>query len=342
MNRLHRIKIFSLVMLSAIVGLSCHNWLGLDRDKLHLPNRGPTKVFQTGKNIYRLALSPDTRRALCAGGKEIQLWDLEKGEIIQRYTASEGEISSISFLPNEVQAIFCDSYRGKYTCHLLNLDNSKVVLDFKNGHILKLFSPDSNIAVLIESQVKEYAPKLSVLEDTIKLWDFYNERAILSFREHQEPVLNVIFLDNDLLASVSVDGTIYWWDKRNGQTIKRVSLEGYDGLREALFARNSLRLLSLREGEICLWDIETGKKINCLPINLTDFSGLAFSPDGSRALSRDENNHSIHLWDLQSGAEMQVFQGHKDKIVDLAFSLDGEQAFSTSMDGTLCLWDMPK
>lgn len=48
----------------------------------------------------------------------------------------------------------------------------------------------------------------------------------------------------------------------------------------------------------------------------------------------------ILLFDVLSLRLVRKFEGHKDRITDLCFSEDGKWLLSSSMDGTLRIWDV--
>ncbi len=66
---------------------------------------------------------------------------------------------------------------------------------------------------------------------------------------------------------------------------------------------------------------------------------VAFSPDGSRALSAGDDK-TIKLWDSTTGKLLRVFAGHTDAVRCVVFSPDGTLALSASEDKTLKLWDI--
>jgi serine/threonine protein kinase len=67
--------------------------------------------------------------------------------------------------------------------------------------------------------------------------------------------------------------------------------------------------------------------------------GVAFSPDGSQALSGGEDN-TLRLWDLATGKEVRRFEGHTSVVNCVAFSPDGSQVLSGSDDRSVRLWDV--
>ncbi|MEO7910384.1 MAG: PQQ-binding-like beta-propeller repeat protein, partial [Roseiflexaceae bacterium] len=67
---------------------------------------------------------------------------------------------------------------------------------------------------------------------------------------------------------------------------------------------------------------------------------VAFSPDGTRAVSGGRDDHILILWDLDTGNELQRFVGHTLDVRQAVFLPDGKQILSASTDGTLILWDI--
>lgn len=48
----------------------------------------------------------------------------------------------------------------------------------------------------------------------------------------------------------------------------------------------------------------------------------------------------IRLFDAVSERMVRKFEGHTDRITDVCFSEDGKWILSSSMDGTLRIWDV--
>src|SRR5262249_44696542 len=92
-----------------------------------------------------------------------------------------------------------------------------------------------------------------------------------------------------------------------------------------------------RTGPWRLWDVATGKELHRLsapPIG----AGVAFSPDGRRALTGCRKQ--VVLWGLGSGRKIRSLDGHTSVVQSVAFSPDGRLALSGSWDRTVRLWDI--
>jgi WD40 repeat protein/tetratricopeptide (TPR) repeat protein len=73
---------------------------------------------------------------------------------------------------------------------------------------------------------------------------------------------------------------------------------------------------------------------------------VAFSPDGSRALSASGNvfsgskDNSVRLWDIETGRELCRLEGHTEGVHCVAFDPSGRYGVSSSADTTIRLWDL--
>ncbi len=69
------------------------------------------------------------------------------------------------------------------------------------------------------------------------------------------------------------------------------------------------------------------------------FNGAAFSPDGRRLATADENA-TIGVFDVETGQRLQTLRGHEKPVFAVAFHPDGRRLASTSADRTVKVWDL--
>ena len=129
--------------------------------------------------------------------------------------------------------------------------------------------------------------------------------------------------------------------------------EGHgDLIRTVVFSPDGRYLLSGSGGEyragqwlpgsdytLRLWDVQTGKEVRKFVGHTGWVTGVAFSPDGRRAVSGSWDR-TVRLWDVKTGKELHKFEGHTDEVNGVAFSPDGKRALSGSLDHTMRLWDV--
>jgi WD40 repeat protein len=89
-------------------------------------------------------------------------------------------------------------------------------------------------------------------------------------------------------------------------------------------------------------------------INLDDYSqistlngawkiqSLAFSPDGTLVATSSYSNNDAWLWSTADGSNIIQFQCNTLPITDILFHPDGKKFFTSSSDGTICVWGIPK
>jgi WD40 repeat protein/serine/threonine protein kinase len=75
----------------------------------------------------------------------------------------------------------------------------------------------------------------------------------------------------------------------------------------------------------------------CLGKHDSEVTVVAFSPDGSLALSGSADRN-LKLWDVRTGHCLKTFKGHTCRINSAAFSPDGQFILSGGSDGSLWLW----
>lgn len=93
------------------------------------------------------------------------------------------------------------------------------------------------------------------------------------------------------------------------------------------------------QGELILWDLETGTELRRFEGHTGWVNAVAFSPDGKTALSGSGDGMLI-LWEVETGDVIRRFEEHTDGVNSVAFGPDGQTALSGSDDTTLILWDV--
>lgn len=138
--------------------------------------------------------------------------------------------------------------------------------------------------------------------------------------------------DHDYQAKERKD-KVRVWDSTTGQTL--FELDGDYASVTVSPDRKTLAII-LREGELALHDVATGKRISQLPrVGPFGHHAPAFSPDGKMLISSDTS--SLHLWDVASGDKKREIANCRGRI---AFSPDGRWLACACPDA-IRLWDWP-
>ena len=128
------------------------------------------------------------------------------------------------------------------------------------------------------------------------------------------------------------------WDAQTGREV--VTYKGNVGaINSVAFSPDGKRLAiaagtSWRDGEIKVWDAETGQELHTLPAG---GSSVAFSPDGRRIAGAGKRpidvpgpsgSGEVKVWDAETGRELLTLQGHTSVVSNVAFSPDGQRLAS--------------
>src|SRR5262249_41028464 len=135
----------------------------------------------------------------------------------------------------------------------------------------------------------------------------------------------------------SEDGTARIWNIQAGNIVSINKLHSDffvtlspDGKRAASGGRN---------GNLHIWETETGKELWVL----TGHSGIVyratFSPDGTRIVSVGHDDHKVMIWDAATGQLVKKLEDHTATLRGLALNAKGDR-MATGSDTELILWSV--
>jgi WD40 repeat protein len=169
-----------------------------------------------------------------------------------------------------------------------------------------------------------------------------------SFRAHEGGVYQVAFSpDGRHVLSSGYDGErrdvglLRLWEADGCKEVRRFAGKGIvyalavapDGKRVATGAQG---------GDLCLWDLRTGKALRRFPPSRLHVMALALSPAGRWLLSgsNDGKQDRLQLWNVEAGGEARTLAESKSPTYAVAFLPDGRAALSAGKDGVIRRWDV--
>ncbi|EDX82790.1 hypothetical protein S7335_1093 [Synechococcus sp. PCC 7335] len=96
---------------------------------------------------------------------------------------------------------------------------------------------------------------------------------------------------------------------------------------------------SAADGNVKLWDADTGKLLNTLSGHDNWVVAIAWSPDG-KWLASGSHDQTVRIWELESGSVLHILSGHPSWIWSVAFSPDGRFLASSGEDQSIRIWDV--
>ena len=108
----------------------------------------------------------------------------------------------------------------------------------------------------------------------------------------------------------------------------------------AAFLSNGEKLVTgLWDGQIVLWDVQSGRKVSTIGSHNAWISDIVLSPDENTFASTSADR-VINVWDASNYRQIGKLRGHSEEVVSLAYSGDGQTLVSLSKD-TLKIWQPP-
>lgn len=183
----------------------------------------------------------------------------------------------------------------------------------------------------------------------VRLWDVESCEEVARFEGHTRQVCAVAFArDGRRVLTASHDQTVRVWDVETRKEQKSLQvLANPQGI--VAFSADGRRALAggLADRTPGLWDLEAGKYLRAFDgTHVSGVYSLAFSPDGTRALSGGFDR-AARLWDVDSGKELRRFKVEagvvEGSVYALAFSPDGKRAvLSGGITPCPSLWDVER
>lgn len=275
---------------------------------------------RTGRNIYTLyghsdiitalAFSPDGSRLFSASwDRTLRVWDVNTGVEVQRFEVFNDRLLDVAVSADGQHALVATG----------NLGGDEIEARFENS-----------------------------IDTSVWLVDLRGRDEVRRFVNSLDWIWSLDISEDGLLAvsgsgplrGTPLDTDVRLWNIANGEMIRRyrghtATVEGV-----AISPDGSQILSGAWDGQIILWDRESGEEIRrfTLPEEVR-VTSVAFHPNGVLAAS-SASDGSMILWDVAGGVEVQRFEGHEGAVNKIAFDAEGTRLASASDDMTVRVWDV--
>jgi small GTP-binding protein len=178
-------------------------------------------------------------------------------------------------------------------------------------------------------------------DNSIMLWEPASGKLLFTLKGHKAGIEGLVFGSHGLLISGSFDGTIKFWNTKDGRLQKTL----HYGMRNSSLAIINIALDSRQEilvgagnsGVLKSWNLSNGHKLESQGIENGFIDTIAFNPDG-RELAFGGSDSQIYLWDVAKGLITRTLELHTDCILSVGFSSDGKVIAAKGLDGIVSLW----
>ena len=279
--------------------------------------------------VTNLAFSPDGRR-LASGGidRTVRIWDAASGQIVEVLEGHESKVWDVAFNPVDGTLASC-GWDG--TIHVWKPgtgEKPRVIKGNDSGTYTFAISPDGKLLASGSTDM------------TIQVWDLGIEQTVRTVGAHDSQVMGVAFSpDGQRLVSAGLDNTLRVWDVASGSQQEVVDGLAFDGA-DVVFSPDGNRVAfsSYSSGNIGLWHLDQGGRIETIRAHESGVLDLSFSTDGSR-LASSGGDGKVWIWDTARWEPILKLGGEGSSVVIAAFSADGRRLAASSVDGHLRVWD---
>lgn len=242
--------------------------------------------------------NPDST-SIATGGVDdiVRVWDVSTGALKYQFH-HESDVKSLSFSPDGSVLISA------------GLDAAVRFWDMENGESL----------YTLHGTVEEFYQSATYIDDGKKLLVNYYDGK---FKEYS--------LDKNYLPVALLDIKM--------ETEKRLITEMGQYIPELIFhvSPDGKQMAVLVNGNIQIWDLQSGKNTYTLPEFLREVYVIEFSPDESVLAVAD---HNVHLWQVQPKKFLGTLEVNGNEVVDIAFHPDGKQVAFALLSGKEAeIWD---
>ncbi|NES94692.1 MAG: hypothetical protein F6K32_05585 [Desertifilum sp. SIO1I2] len=245
-----------------------------------------------------LAVTADSQTLIAANNRGIGFWKLPSGEWCGEIAEDPWDYMAIALSPN----------RQKLVCS---------------------FQGVAGVWVSESSYATEGGKS-----DLIEVWDVATKKRLRCCGTFVSPTGKVALSHDEDFAFNAFGKVIRVYDRR----CQERRLEGHQGDVTSLAPCFETLVSGGKDGEIRLWNYQTGERIRKLLGHQAAVRSLLVTANQQHLISADEDGN-IYIWNLQSGQMTRSLPGHRTGVHSLSFAKDEQILMSSSTDGTIVVWD---
>lgn len=322
---------------------------GWGSKNIHLWDMTTGKYMRTllghKKNVHSMSFHPDGQiLASSSEDKTINLWDVPSGKLKKRIRTGKHPVKTVMFSPDGKTLAGVDVMNGLY---LLDVSSGALKMDFDN---------DSKSTLQISFSTDGKSLLSWNYGGLFTVWDVTTGKHNTINTNHSRNLSDKLFSPDGRLFAITTNHftkeggrivQIDLWDVVAGH-IKHTLLGHTDEILSLAFTPDGSTIASgSRDKTIRLWDVDTGEQLHILtdprwhPGYLRDeydVSFVSFTLDGGTLVSGIQVG-DIYLWDTDTGQQKQILSGHTSRIEQIIFSEGGQPIASSSIDGTVLIWE---
>ncbi|WP_293074771.1 S-layer homology domain-containing protein [Okeania sp. SIO3B5] len=275
-------------------------------------------------SAFSVAISFDGEILASSRGKDIQLWNLQTGKLLDTLSSHQANVRSVAVSPDGRTLA---SGSGDGTVKLWDIPTGEMLVSFLHSGVVTAvaFTADGRTVIGCSA------------DRGMKSWDIYTGRLLHRMNGTQPIAFGAGGLR---MAASGGPRFIRLWNAEQGQLLRNLSIPNTNnngGIEAIAFSEDGQTIAHAMKGEskVLVWDVETWKVRYTLEKHSQAIKAIAISPDGKILASSSEDGN-INLWDLGTGKLLRSIKGDGA----IVFSPDSKQLVSVSQDNLIQLWQI--
>ncbi|NET27569.1 S-layer homology domain-containing protein [Okeania sp. SIO1I7] len=275
-------------------------------------------------SAFSVTISFDGEILASSRGQDIQLWNLQTGELLDTLSDHQANVRSVAISPDGRTLA---SGSGDGTVKLWDIPTGEMLVSFLHSGVVTAvgFTADGRTVIGCSA------------DRGMKSWDIYTGRLLHRMNGTQPIAFGAGGLR---MAASGGPRFIRLWNAEQGQLLRNLSIPNTNnnrGIEAIAFSEDGQTIAHAMKGEskISVWDVETWKVRYTLEKHSQAIKAIAISPDGKILASSSEDGN-INLWDLGTGKLLRSIKGDGA----IVFSPDSKQLVSVSQDNLIQLWQI--
>jgi hypothetical protein len=174
----------------------------------------------------------------------------------------------------------------------------------------------------------------------VNLWNLNTGKLIYTLREHQLPILSLIFSpDCKTLFTASEDKKLIRWQLELAEPKPHITEVPSPITAMAISLDGQYLVTGSTDFTLKVWNAHNGDLVNTLIGHSGAIQSIAISSNGAVIVSGSADQ-TIKVWNLYTGELINTLTGQYGAINAIDFSPNGQIFASGSEDGTIWLWDL--
>ncbi len=230
--------------------------------------------------VYAVAFHPTDGKLLASASQDKtgRVWDIDDGKMKAELKGHTDIVDTIAFSPDG--KLLATAGADKSVRLWTPADGKEVKnLGAHDGSVYSLaFSPDR----------KRLATAGAGKDNLVKLWDVKEQKEFKQLKGHEQPVTAVVFADNDLVVTASMDRTIRSWTVADAKEKKKFGPTPDDPYAIAWSEKAKLLGVCGYSGRITIWSLDADQPKFTRAIKSPGYC-IAFTPGGKSVVTGHDN-----------------------------------------------------